>query len=128
MAKKNEKEVKQVDEQVDILDLLLDEDNYSPITLYDDEDKEVSFEQIAIIPDEDKLYVILKPIDELDGIADDEAIVFAVEFDEDGSSMLVVEENEEIAIRVFDKYHQLLDEEEAKDKETKKPAKKPSKK
>lgn len=128
MAKKNEKEVKPVDEQADILDLLLDENNYSPITLYDDEDKEVSFEQIAIIPDGDNLYAILKPIDELDGIADDEAIVFAVDFDEDDSSMLVVEENKEIAMRVFDKYHQLLDEEESKDAGTKKSTKKSSKK
>lgn len=52
----------------------------------------------------------------MEGVADDEAIVFVVEYDEDGNSYLVVETNEEIAIKVFDKYYQLLDEAEGKAK------------
>ena len=103
---------KEKEEVVDILDILLDENNDDPITLFDENDKEVKFEQVAIIPDNEKIYAILKPIDELEGVADDEAIVFAVEEDEDGLSVLVVEKDEEVAIRVFDKYYQLLDEAE----------------
>ena len=104
---------KEKEEIVDILDILLDENNDDPISLYDENDKEVKFEQVAIIPDNEKIYAILKPIDELEGVADDEAIVFAVEEDEDGLSVLVIEKDEEVAIRVFDKYYQLLDEAEA---------------
>ena len=103
---------KEKEEVVDILDILLDENNDDPITLFDENDKEVKFEQVAIIPDNEKIYAILKPIDELEGVADDEAIVFAVEEDEDGLSVLVVEKDEDVAIRVFDKYYQLLDEAE----------------
>lgn len=115
MAKTTKKE-KDVLEEVDILDLLLDENNDEPISLFDENDKEVKFEQVAIIPENDNIYAILKPIDDLEGVADDEAIVFLVDFDEEGNSLLVIEQNEEIAIKVFDKYYQLLDEEEAKQK------------
>ena len=102
------------EEVVDILDLLLDEENTEPISLFDENEKEVKFEQVAIIPEGEKIYAILKPIDEMEGVADDEAIVFVVDYDKDGNSFLVVETNEEIAIKVFDKYYQLLDEEDAK--------------
>lgn len=113
---KNNNEKEKIEEE-DILDLLLDENNDDPITLYDEDDKAIKFEQVAIIPENDNIYAVLKPIDELDGVADDEAIVFLVDFDEDGHSMLVVEQNEELAMKVFDKYYQLLDDAEAKQKE-----------
>lgn len=109
---KNE-EVK--NEEVDLLDLLLDENNNEPISLYDEEDNEVKFEQVAIIPDDEKIYAILKPIDELEGVADDEAIVFLVDYDDEGNCVLVIEKDEPTAIRVFDKYYQLLDEAEQKE-------------
>ena len=102
------------EEIVDILDLLLDEENTEPISLFDENDKEVKFEQVAIIPEGERIYAILKPIDEMEGVSDDEAIVFVVDYDNDGNSFLAVETNEEIAIKVFDKYYQLLDEEDAK--------------
>lgn len=124
MAKKSDTPKEEIIEE-DILDLLLDENNDQPITLYDEENKAVKFEQVAIIPENENIYAILKPIDDLDGVADDEAIVFLVDFDEDGNSMLVIEQDEKTAITVFDKYYQLLDEEDAKQKaETEKPNKK----
>lgn len=104
-------------EELDILDILLDENNDEPITLYDEEDKGVQFEQVAVIPDNEKIYAILKPIDELEGVADDEAIVFLADYDEDGNTVLLVEKDEETAIRVFDKYYQLLDEAEKAESE-----------
>ncbi len=107
-----EKEKNEMEER-DLLDVLLDENNDEPISLYDENDKEIKFEQVAVIPHEEKIYAILKPIDELDGVADDEAIVFVAEEDEDGSTILLVEKDEEIATKVFDKYYQLLDEAEA---------------
>ncbi len=102
-------------EAVNILDVLLDENNDKPITLYDENDKAVKFDQVAIIPMEEQLYAILKPIDEMEGVADDEAIVFLVEEDEDGDAELVVETDEAKAMKVFDEYYKLLDEAEKKD-------------
>ena len=106
-------------EDLYLLDILLDENNDEPISLFDENDREVKFEQVAVIPDNDKIYAILKPIDELEGVADDEAIVFLADYDEDGNTVLVVEKDEDTAIRVFDKYYQLLDEAEKKENENK---------
>lgn len=103
------------EELVNVLDVLLDEDNDQPITLYDENDKAVKFDQVAIIPMDEQLYAILKPIDEMEGVADDEAIVFLVEEDEDGDAELVVETDEAKAIKVFDEYYKLLDEAEKND-------------
>ena len=100
-------------ENLSILDVLLDENNTSPITLYDENDKEVKFDQVAIIPLDEEVYAILKPIDEMENVADDEAIVFLIQEDEDGDGVLVVETDESKAMRVFDEYYKLLDEQEA---------------
>lgn len=107
------KETKQnFNEEIDILDVLLDEDNEDPITLYDENSKAYKFDQVAVIPLDNKLYAILKPIDELEGVADDEAIVFAVNETDDGETSLIVEIDEAIAMRVFDEYYKLLDAEQ----------------
>jgi len=104
-----EKETKATEQEIDILDVLLDEDNEEPITLYDENSKPIKFDQVAIIPIEEKLYAILKPIDEIPGVADDEAIVFAINENENGETTLIVETDEPVAIRVFDEYYKLLD-------------------
>lgn len=106
---KDNKKVESVNDELDILDVLLDEDNEDPITLYDENSKAYKFDQVAVIPLDEKLYAILKPIDGIEGVADDEAIVFAVN-DNDGETSLIVEIDESIAMRVFDEYYKLLDE------------------
>lgn len=98
-------------EDINVLDVLLDEDNEEPITLYDEKDKPVRFDQVAIIPLEEKLYAILKPIDEMEGVADDEAIVFLVNEDAEGEATLEIETDEPTAMKVFDEYYKLLDKE-----------------
>ena len=112
-------------QQVDLLDVLLDKDNRDPILLMDEKGRQMRFEQVAVIPydvdkEDRKLYVVLKPIDKIEGIADDEAIVFVCDTDKAGNTVLRLEENEEIAIDVFDKYYDLLEEENAKQKAAKK--------
>lgn len=95
---------------MDILDILLDEDNFDPIVLVsNDQNVTYSFKQIAVIPYLEKVYCILKPITPMDGVSDDEAIVFYVE---DGEQPCLMVENDELtALRVFEKYYDLLEEE-----------------
>ena len=107
--------------RVDILDVLLDEENTDPIVLTDEAGKRYTFEQIAIIPYNEKVYCVLKPIDKVEGISEDEAVVFYVDERPTGS-VLMVETDEKTAINVFDEYYNLLDQADAKTK--KKPAKK----
>ncbi len=95
-----------------ILDVLLDQDNREPIVLVDEKGKRISFEQIAVIPYNNKIYCVLKPIDQIENIQDDEAIVFYVDEREGREPVLMVETDEKTAISVFDEYYNLLDAEE----------------
>ncbi len=99
--------------QENIIDILLDEENRDPIVLTDDKGRKLAFEQVAIIPYDEKLYCVLKPIDHIEGIAEDEALVFYVDEgeNEDDEPVLRIENDELKSIDVFMKYYDLLDEE-----------------
>lgn len=107
----NEIKKKRLEKPKDLLDILLDKDNRDPIVLMDENGKQISFEQVAIAPMHDVklLYVVLKPIDRIDGVADDEAVVFLVTPDKNGNTILRVEEDEEICIAVFNVYYDMLE-------------------
>lgn len=96
---------------INVIDRLLDENDEEPVTLYDENDKETEFEQVAIIPLDEKIYVILKPITKIEGVADDEGLVFVIE-EIDDEDMLVLVDDDEIINKVFDVYYQLLKEDE----------------
>ncbi len=111
----------------DLLEVLIDPENKDSILLCDERGKELLFEQVAIIPydlaDQKKLYAVLKPLDKMNGIEDDEAVVFLVDMDKYGNTVLHIEEDELVAIGVFNKYYDLLEEARAADnkKNTNKP-------
>ncbi len=89
------------------IDMLLDEKNDENIVLYDENNKENEFEQIAVIPVEDKTYVLLRPVEKWDGLGEDEAVVFAIE-EIDDEDCLVLEEDDKVIDQVFDNYYDLL--------------------
>lgn len=97
-----------------ILDILLDPTDRAPLELMSDEGELLTFEQVAIVPHDKKLYCILKPLD-YDGIADDEALVFRVE-DGDEEPILQLERDEETCLEIFDVYYGLIEEELNKQK------------
>lgn len=103
--------------RVDLLDVLLDENNTAPIYMYDATGRQLKFEQVAIIPYKKKyIYVILKPLVEIEGVSDDEAIVFKLDYDNSDESYLRIEENKRIANKVFKKYSNLIEKELRKKK------------
>ena len=95
--------------EVSPIDMLFDENNKDNIVLYDDQNNEVEFEQIALIPVDEKIYAILRPLGGEEPLAEDEALVFAIEEVED-EDVLIPEENEEVVDQVFNKYYELLKE------------------
>ena len=122
----SEEEVKQ-EEVKNPIDCLFDEDNNDPIVLFNEKGEKVEFEQIAIIPLEERIFAILKPTEHMEGIGEDEALVFEVvepeEDDEDEEEYLNLVSDIELIDKVFDVYNKLMDEEEKKqkiDKKTKK--------
>ena len=93
---------------MDILDILLDEKNNDPIVLTDDQGTLYRFQQIAVIPYNNKIYCILKPIDPMKDIEENEAIVFYVD-EKDDSPSLKIETDELTALKIFEGYYDLLE-------------------
>lgn len=95
-----------------LIDILLDPDNEESIFVFDEYGKEYECDQVAIIPLDEEIYVILKPIDDMEDVAEDEAVVFhlIVPHENEEEAMLLLETDEEIAMQVFDEYYKLLDE------------------
>ena len=98
-----------------LLDVLLNPNNREPIVLMDETGRQIVFEQVAIIPidysdGERNVYVILKPMDKVVGINDDEAIVFVIVEGDNGNAVLRVEDDMTVALEVFDRFYKMLDE------------------
>ena len=98
-----------------ILDILLDPEDTEPIALISEQGESVRFEQVAIVPYKDKLYCILKPLDDIADVADDEAIVFCVD-ESDEETLLRVETDEKTCLAIFDVYYELIEQEQNKQK------------
>ncbi len=94
----------------DAIAQILDENNTENITLFDSEGKPIEFEQIAVIPLENKLkqedlYAILIPITPMQGVNEGEGVVIKVK----ASDVEVVNDQDTID-RVLDVYQKLLEE------------------
>ena len=94
-------------EPINPIDALLDENNYDNIIIYNDKDEPVEFEQIAIIPIDDKTYAILQPVELLEGMKEDEAFAFEITQDENENDLLQLVEDNALIDRIFDEYKDL---------------------
>ena len=98
------------DEFLSPIDMLLDENNTENIKLYNEENEEIEFEQIALVPIENKTYAILRPLLENEDIAEDEALVFVID-EIDDEDCLVIVEDDAMVDKVFEEYYKMLKEE-----------------
>lgn len=87
------------------------------ITLTSADGEEISFVEIAGIAHAGKFYAILQPVELLEGMADDEALVFEVSRNENGEDCFSIELDDDIIEAVFEAYHKLLDESSEDDAE-----------
>ena len=88
-------------------EILLDENNMDDLE-FTTPAGTLRFEQLATILLDGDVFAVLNPLDELAGVEDDEAIVYRLKETPEESS-LVMEEDEDVAIRVFDMYRSLQD-------------------
>ena len=93
----------------DVLDILLDPENSDPIVLQDDQGKKITFDKFAVVPYDGKIYVVLKPVDKIQGVKEDEAIVFLCD-ETTKPTTLRPESDQEIAVKIFDEYYNLVEE------------------
>ena len=85
------------------IDRIFDENDSDPIILYSENGEEIAFEQIALIPLDGRVYVIMQPVELMEGMSDDEALVFEI-LDKDGETVLSVLLDDEIIDAVFARY------------------------
>ena len=79
------------------------------VTLLSANGEEVEFIEIAGIAHQGCFYVILQPVELIEGMADDEALVFKVSRTENGEDKFEIELDDEIIDAVFKEYNRLLD-------------------
>ena len=93
-----------------ILDKIYDEDNNDIIVLQSEKGENIPCEQIAVVPlDNGEIYVILKLVTPLEGMADDEALVFEIKQEQERLELVL---DDEIIDRVFDIYNSLVEAED----------------
>ena len=90
----------------ELLDKIFDEKNNESLVLVSEDGEEVAFEQIALVPNNGNLYIILKPVQPMEGVSEDEGLVFLINEDMKRFEIVV---DEEIIDRVFDVYDALLE-------------------
>lgn len=90
-----------------LLNRILDPDDKDPIAI-DTADGPIDFEQIAYIPYQHCVYVVMHNLSPIDGIGEDECMVFRYVQDGDEENLLL-EDDEEVATAVYDIYISLLE-------------------
>ena len=93
------------------IEKLFDPENQDPIVMVDEEGNEVEFEQIAILPYEGSIYALLMPLTPLEGVGEDEAIVFVIE-EQDGEANLAIVDDLDFIDGVFELYESLIADDE----------------
>ena len=79
------------------------------VSLYGQDGSKIDFIEIAGIAHKGNFYAILQPVELLEGMHDDEALVFKVSRNEEGQDKFEIELDEEIIDAVFAEYNRLLD-------------------
>ena len=80
------------------------------VTLMSANGEEIDFVEIAGIALDGNFYAILQPVQLLDGMAEDEAMVFKVTRTEDGNDSFTIVLDDAVIDAVFEKYTELYNE------------------
>jgi hypothetical protein len=94
--------------EVSMVEALLDPNNNDFIRLYDEDDNATVFRQVAVTNINGSIFAILKPEEEFEGLGEDEALVFALEENDEGNVSLLLVTDEETVNAVFEDYYNLL--------------------
>lgn len=79
------------------------------ITLLSSNGEQIQFIEIAGIAHKGNFYAILQPVELIEGMAEDEALVFKVSRAENGEDKFEIVLDDEIINAVFETYNKLLD-------------------
>lgn len=88
-------------------DKLFDDNNEERVHITDEDGRDIEFEQVAVVDYEGAYYAILKPVTELEGVSDDEVLIFFIDEEND---KLVYVEDEDVGDGVMDVFYEMLEE------------------
>lgn len=103
----DEKDNEIFEEETECDEMLEDDDI---VTLFSQDGKKISFTEVAGIVFEGKFYAILQPLELLEGMSEDEALVFAVSSGENGEDQFNLVLDDRIIDGVFKEYDRLYEE------------------
>ncbi|MBQ9790289.1 MAG: DUF1292 domain-containing protein [Clostridia bacterium] len=79
------------------------------VTLLADNGEEIDFIEVAGIAYRGNFYAVLQPVELLEGMEEDEALVFKVIRGKDGEDKFEIELDDAVIDAVFEEYNKLLD-------------------
>ena len=88
-----------------------DQELSSVVSLIDDEGNEVEFDHLMTFEHDGKHYLALLPIDDIEGVGDDEIVLLEIK-EGDEEDLYVPIEDAKLLDAVFETFQKLLDEEE----------------
>lgn len=80
-------------------------------------DKDEEFFHLATLDVDDRWYIVMKPVEKLDDIADDEVLIYEIVEDEDGNDTFEPIEDEDRLEKVFNEFIAELEEYEDEEEE-----------
>ncbi len=80
------------------------------VTLVDEDGKDVQFDHLLTFDYEGHRFIALMPMEEVEGIADDEVLLMTIEQDETGEDVYRPVENEVLLDEAFERFLDLMDE------------------
>ena len=81
---------------------IIDDDEI--LTLYDEDNKPVQFRQVACVEYKDEFYALVQPVEPMEGLGEDEAIIFKLEEQDDDTDLFLPVEDEDLLEAVFNEY------------------------
>lgn len=100
-------------------DEIANEEDDDIVTLISADGEQIDFYEIAGIAHKGHFYAILQPVELLEGMEDDEALVFKVTRGPDDEDKFEIELDDDIIDAVFEEYNRLLENAEKKKNENK---------
>lgn len=86
------------------------EDDDDIIVLYNEQtDKDEEFYHLATLDVENKWYVVMKPVEKLEDIGEDEVLIYEITEDKDGNTSFEAIEDDAILQKVFDEFMAEID-------------------
>ena len=81
------------------------------IVLYNEEtDKDEEFYELATLDVDNKWYIVMKPVEQLPDIADDEVLIYEIIEDKEGNSNFAPIEDDGVLEKVFNEFIAMLEE------------------